>query len=116
MNSVASLPMSAWPTGRKVAAGVFALASLAALTCAAVYVSAVLFLVLNKANPRQAQFTSITHYWDLYADDATLRKKLVASIALSGSGSWSRCQVHSSPPLDPDGRCTATHGLRTQVR
>ena len=86
MNSVASLPMSAWPTGRKVAAGVFALASLAALTCAAVYVSAVLFLVLNKANPRQAQFTSITRYWDFYADDPALRKKLVASIAVSGLG------------------------------
>ena len=35
-----------------------------------------LFLVLNKANPKQAQFASIVHYWDLYADDAQLRKKL----------------------------------------
>jgi len=86
MNGVASLPMSSWPTGRKVAAGAFAVASFAALACAAVYLSAVLFLVLNKANPRQAQFTSITHYWDLYADDAALRKKLVASIAVSGFG------------------------------
>ena len=86
MNGVASLPMSSWPTGRKVAAGAFAVAAFAALACAAVYLSAVLFLVLNKANPRQAQFTSITHYWDLYADDAALRKKLVTSIVVSGLG------------------------------
>jgi type IV secretion system protein VirD4 len=86
MNGVTSLPMSSWPAGRKVAAGVFAVTGFAALGCAAVYLSAVLFLVLNKANPRQAQFTSITHYWDLYADDAVLRKKLLASIAISGLG------------------------------
>jgi type IV secretion system protein VirD4 len=46
----------------------------------------VLFLVLNKANPRQAGWTSIAHYWELYADDAALRKKLVASMAVSGLG------------------------------
>jgi type IV secretion system protein VirD4 len=86
MNGVTSLPMSSWPAGRKWAAGAFAVAGFAALGCAAVYLSAVLFLVLNKANPRQAQFTSITHYWALYADDAALRKKLLASIALSGLG------------------------------
>lgn len=86
MNGVTSLPMSSWPAGRKVAAGAFAVGGFAALGCAAVYLSAVLFLVLNKANPRQAQFTSITHYWALYADDAALHKKLVASIAMSGLG------------------------------
>jgi type IV secretion system protein VirD4 len=86
MNGVVPLPMSSWPIGRKVAAGAFAVASFAALACASVYLSAVLFLVLNKANPRQAQFTSIAHYWDLYAGDAALRKKLVASIAVSGLG------------------------------
>ena len=86
MTGVASLPMSGWPTGRKVTAGVFAAAGLAALACAAVYLSAVLFLVLNKANPRQAQFTSIARYWDLYADDAQLRKKLQIAIGVSGLG------------------------------
>ena len=86
MNGVASVPMSSWPTGRKLAAGAFALGAFAALACTAVYLSAVLFLVLNKANPRQAQFTSITHYWDLYADDAALRKKLITSIAVAGLG------------------------------
>ena len=86
MSAVASLPMSSWPAGRKVAAGVFALAGFATLACAAEYLSAVIFLLLNKANPRQAQFASITRYWDLYADDAPLRKKLVVSMVVSGFG------------------------------
>ena len=86
MSGVASLPIVGWPIGRKVAAGAFAVAGYAALACAAVYLSGVLFLVLNKANPRQAEFASIVHYWDLYADDAQLRKKLVASMAVSGLG------------------------------
>ena len=86
MSTVAALPMSTWPAGRKVAASLFALAGFATLACAAVYLSAVIFLLLNKANPRQAQFTSITGYWDLYADDTQLRKKLVASMVVSGVG------------------------------
>jgi type IV secretion system protein VirD4 len=86
MSTVAALPFSAWPTGRKVAAGVFAVAGYAALACAAIYVAGVLFLVLNKANPKQAQFASIVHYWDLYADDAQLRKKLQLAIGASGIG------------------------------
>ena len=86
MSSIAALPFSAWPTGRKVAAGAFAVIGYAALTCAAVYLAGVLFLVLNKANPKQAQFTSIVHYWDLYADDAQLRKKLQLAIGVSGIG------------------------------
>ena len=45
-----------------------------------------LFLVLNKANPRQAQFASIVHYWDLYADDDQLRKKLHLAVGVSGIG------------------------------
>jgi type IV secretion system protein VirD4 len=86
MSTVAALPFSAWPTGRKLAAGVFAVAGYLALACAAVYLSGVLFLVLNKANPKQAQFTSIVRYWDLYADDAQLRKKLQLAIGVSGIG------------------------------
>jgi type IV secretion system protein VirD4 len=86
MSSVATLPFSAWPTGRKVAAGAFAVIGYAALACASIYLAGVLFLVLNKANPRQAQFTSIVHYWDLYADDAQLRKKLQLAIGASGIG------------------------------
>lgn len=86
MSSVAALPFSAWSTGRKIAAGVFAVIGYAALACAAVYLAGVLFLVLNKANPKQAQFTSIVHYWALYADDAQLRKKLQLAIGVSGIG------------------------------
>ncbi len=86
MSTTAALPFSAWPTGRKVAAGVFAVAGYIALTCAAVYLAGVMFLVLNKANPRQAAFASIVHYWDLYADDAQLRKKLQLAIGASGFG------------------------------
>ncbi len=86
MSSVAALPFSAWPTSRKVAAGAFAVIGYVALACAAVYLAGVLFLMLNKANPKQAQFTSIVHYWGLYADDAQLRKKLQLAIAASGIG------------------------------
>ena len=86
MSDIAALPFAAWPTGRKVAAGVFAVIGYVALACAAVYMAGVLFLVLNKADPRQAGFTSIARYWDLYADDAGLRGKLVASMVVSGLG------------------------------
>jgi type IV secretion system protein VirD4 len=37
VSSVAALPFAAWPTGRKVAAGAFAIVGYAALACAAVY-------------------------------------------------------------------------------
>jgi type IV secretion system protein VirD4 len=86
MSSIAALPFAAWPTSRKVAAGAFAVIGYVALTCAAVYLAGVLFLVLNKANPKLAQFTSIVHYWDLYSDDAQLRKKLQLAIGVSGIG------------------------------
>lgn len=86
MSSVATLPSAALPTGRKVAAGVFAVAGYVALACAAVYLAGVLFLLLNKADPRQAQFDSIVRYWHLYADDGALRRKLLAAMMLSGAG------------------------------
>jgi type IV secretion system protein VirD4 len=86
MSSSTALPFSAWPMGRKVAAGVFTLGSYAALACTAVYLAGVLFLVLNKAHPGQAQFASIVHYWALYADDPGLRRRLVAAMTLSGVG------------------------------
>ena len=86
MSSVTALPFTAWPTGRKVAAGIFAVAGYVALACAAVYLAGVLFLVLNKANPRQAHFASVIHYWGLYAGDAQLRKKLLLAIGVSGLG------------------------------
>jgi type IV secretion system protein VirD4 len=84
MMSLTSLPLSTWPTRRKVAAGLFALVSYAALASAAVYLAGVLFLVLNKANPRQAGWVSIVYYWQLYADDPQLVKKLQGATAVSG--------------------------------
>lgn len=86
MNGLFASPMSGWTTGRKAAAGVFAAACFAALVAAATYLSGVLFLVLNKANPSQAHATSIVRYWALYADDPPLRKKLVTSMIVSGIG------------------------------
>jgi type IV secretion system protein VirD4 len=78
--------MSAWPLPRKVAAVLFGAVGLAGLACAAAYLSAVVFLLLNKADPKQARFASIAHYWQLYADDPGLRKKLLLSIGLCGIG------------------------------
>jgi type IV secretion system protein VirD4 len=86
VSSLTALPFSAWPMGRKIAAGVFALGSYVALALAAVYLAGVLFLVLNKAPPGQARFASIVHYWQLYADDPGLRRRLVAAMTLSGVG------------------------------
>jgi type IV secretion system protein VirD4 len=86
MSAVTALPIAAWPASRKIAAALFAAAGLAALACAAVYLSAVMFLLLNKADPRQAQLASIAHYWQLYADDPGLRRKLLVSIGLCGIG------------------------------
>ena len=84
MNGVANLPMSSWPPSRKAAAGVFGAICLAGLACAAVYLSAVLFLLLNKVHPRHAQFNSIAVYWEAYADDPRRRKQLIGSVAASG--------------------------------
>ena len=69
---------------RKVLAGLFASACALVLGGAAVYLSAVLFLVLNKADPRQARLLSISHYWDLYANDPSLRQRLLFSLGASG--------------------------------
>lgn len=86
MSSPGDLPSAAWSTGRKLTAGIFALAAYAVLACAATYLSAALFLLLNKANPAQARLTSIVQYWRLYADDPPLRRKLWAAIGVSSGG------------------------------
>jgi type IV secretion system protein VirD4 len=86
VSAVAALPMSAWPLSRKVAAALFASLGLIGLACAAVYLSAVVFLLLNKADPKQARFASIAHYWVLYSEDAGLREKLLVSMGLCGIG------------------------------
>lgn len=81
-----TVPASPWSLPRKAVAAAFGVLALVGLACAAVYVSAALFLLLNKADPRQARLASIVHYWQLYADDPRLRKMLVASMAVSGVG------------------------------
>ena len=82
MNGAAA-STTTWSPGRKAAAWLFALGGLFALGCAGYYLSGALFLVLNKANPTQARFGSIVRYWQLYAQDPPLRKKLIAAIAIS---------------------------------
>lgn len=83
MSTSIALPMSSWSPGRKWTAAVFAIACLAGLACAAVYVSAVIFLLLNKVHPRHAQFDSIAVYWNAYADEPRRRRQLVGSVAAS---------------------------------
>lgn len=86
MSALTPVPMSAWPVGRRIAAGVFSVVAYGALACAAVYLAGVLFLVFNKADPRQARWGSIVGYWQIYGSDAALRKQLLAAMALSGIG------------------------------
>jgi type IV secretion system protein VirD4 len=86
VSDIAALPMSAWPASRKVAVALLGCVSLLGLACAAVYLSAVVFLLLSRADPKQASLASIVHYWQLYAEDPPLRKKLLVSIGLCGIG------------------------------
>ena len=86
MSSVAAMPFSTWSGTRRAAAAGFCLVGFAALACAAFYLSAALFLILNKLNPTQAGFTSIIAYWENYSHDPKLRKQLLGSIAVSAVG------------------------------
>ncbi|RQO53244.1 conjugal transfer protein TraG [Paucibacter sp. KBW04] len=84
MSDAQPLPMSDWPTSRRVAAGAFIALGFAALFSATIYASAALFLLLNKTHPGHASFLSIVRYWQFYADDPPLRKKLITSMTVSG--------------------------------
>ena len=75
--------MTTWTPARKGAAGLFIAIVFCALACAAVYLSAVIFLLLNKVHPRHAEFASIVQYWDRYADDPR-RRQLIGSVGASG--------------------------------
>lgn len=86
MNAVPHSSWSSWPAARKVVAVIFGLVLTGALICASSYLAAVLFLVLNRADVRQARVLSIVHYWRLSADDPQLRKKLLISAGASGMG------------------------------
>lgn len=84
MSTVLTLPMASWPTARKVAAVLFTVIGFAALVMAALYLSAVLFLVFSKTNPRLAGWNSILDYWQLYADVPVLRRRLFTAIGMAG--------------------------------
>lgn len=86
MSAGTDMPYADWSPGRKVAAGIFAVLGYLALTGMAAYLSGVLFLVLNKANPTQARLMSIVRYWQLYADDGRLRRRLQLAIGAAGAG------------------------------
>lgn len=86
MSQALTLPFATWSMGRRVAAGAFATLVATALFGAAVYVSGALFLMLSKADPRQARWGSIATYWQLYADDVALRHRLLTAMSLSGIG------------------------------
>ena len=86
MNGTTALPMSSWSSGRKVVAGIFGALGFGLLCIGAAYLSAVLFLVLNKANPGQARLHSFAGYWQLYADDPVQYKRLVTAAAVAGVG------------------------------
>ena len=84
MSITAKLSTSSGPHGRKWASAVCGALGVIVLGSAAVYVSAVLFLLLNKVDPRHARWSSIVDYWEQYADDERHRKQLVGSIGVSG--------------------------------
>lgn len=85
MNPASPLSPS-WPPGRKLAAWLFAIAGYAALACVAAYLSGVIFLLLNHLNPAPAGLTSIVRYWQRYADQPPLRRKLQVAIGASTGG------------------------------
>jgi type IV secretion system protein VirD4 len=71
-------------TWRIAAALIAASIAMLAITAAAAYASAVLFLLLHRADPRQAEVDSIVRYWDRYSGDPRLRKELVGVMLVSG--------------------------------
>jgi type IV secretion system protein VirD4 len=71
-----------------VAAAAVAFAGLLLLGCVALYLSGVLFLLINKVDPRKAELASIVDYWDGYSGDPRRRKQLVASMVVAATGSF----------------------------
>lgn len=86
MNRGLGVPMSAWTPARRVAAVAFVGVGLVLLAGAALYLTGVLFLLLNRADPRQARLGSVVQYWALYADDPVLRRRLLLASGISGVG------------------------------
>ena len=81
--SFAMLPGS---TGRKALAVVAATGALVGLAAASLYLSAVLFLLLNKTSPAPARLFSMAQYWERYGQIPKQRSRLQfaagASVAL----------------------------------
>jgi len=86
MTPPGALPIDAWTMRRKVAAAVFATVLVSALAVAATYLAGVVFLLVNKADPRRAQVLSIVAYWQHYEGDPRRRKQLLGAIAVSAGG------------------------------
>jgi type IV secretion system protein VirD4 len=86
VTGVATLPFSAWPLGRKLAAALFAVIGYGVLAAGAIYAAGALFLLLNKTSPAQAELGSIVRYWGMYADDAKQRTRLLMAIGISAIG------------------------------
>ena len=70
-------------TRRALAKGALIALALVILTVGVCYLSGVLFLLANKVNPLRAHVFSIASYWNLYSEDAALRKRLSGSIAIA---------------------------------
>lgn len=81
MNARLLLRKVPWPIVRRVTLGLFAAIGVVLLVIAALYLSGVLFLVFSKTHPRLATWNSIVDYWQIYADEPVLRKRLLISIA-----------------------------------
>ena len=86
MSPTLATPFASWPIGRRLAAAAFVAATALALAWAAIYASGVLFLLLSKADPRQASWASIFNYWQFYAGDAMLRQRLLTAMGVAGLG------------------------------
>jgi type IV secretion system protein VirD4 len=69
---------------RKAAIGLASVVGIGALSVAALYLTAVLFLVINKTNPTKARPFSAIQYWKLYAADPAQRKRLKGAGVFSG--------------------------------
>lgn len=68
---------------RTLAAVVFAGLALAALVALAMYLSGVLFLLLNRVDPGRVRVDSIVHYWQVYSVYPSQRRKLTMSLGMA---------------------------------
>lgn len=78
--------MDTWSTSRKAAAIVFVCVSYAVLIAAALYLSGALFRILNLNDPSKTRLLSIVGYWQRYADEPAMKKKLQVSTGVAGGG------------------------------